>query len=179
VNKILITAFEPFGTHKFLTLPVGGRNESRKMLHKLAANIASKRIIFMELEVSQTGIDRLNEAIKLHKPKGIFSMGEHAAILSPNIEAYANDIHRTSLPLLFKGNKRIMSKAAVDLGANVNSSKIGAYYCNNVYLDCLKWVQLNGGHSIFLHLPVLKSSTKNYKQVKDIFKDFLTYIDRH
>ena len=179
MNKILITAFEPFGTHKFLTLPVGGRNESRKMLRKLAANISSERIIFMELEVNQAGIDRLNEVIRLHKPKGIFSMGEHAAILSPNIEAYANDVRRTSLPLFFKGNKRIMSKAAVALGADVNCSKIEAYYCNNVYLDSLKWVQVNGGHSVFLHLPVLNSSAKNYMQVEKLFKEFLTYVDRH
>ena len=178
MNKILITAFDPFGTHKFLTLPVGGRNESRKALRKLQQKIPTERAVFLELEVSQNGVDCLNEAIRIYKPKGIFSMGEHAAILSLIIEPYANDVPRTSLPL-YSRNKKVMSPAALALGAGLDCSGIGAYYCNNVYLDSLTWTEENDGHSVFLHLPVLRSSEKNYQEIEKILLKFIAHVDGH
>lgn len=164
MSKILLTAFEPFG-------PIGKyirrENSSEQILEDIKARNPDG-FHFLTLPVSDDGIVALKLALETLKPSGVICMGENL-LTKPDkikIEPFAYDTKASAYPdlgLAFKN--KVRSPFAGQIAPDENST-IGNYYCNQAYLQSLKWAARNGNPPvIFIHTPVFGSHTRHADQV--------------
>lgn len=174
MTKILITAFEPFG---LIGSWLRGANASQQIL----SNIQEKQdCIPLTLPVSQKGIDTFLETLDQHKPDGLISLGEHMFLPPSQIvtEPYAYDTKTTALPLKCLFSDKVESPFIKEQHPDNTKSMIGGYYCNQLYLQGLKWSQNNGNIPVaFIHVPVLGNQGKHTQKITDMMRHMKSSIE--
>lgn len=179
MNKILITAFEPFG-------PIGkyvrGENSSEIILEKIKKEHQDD-FLFLTLPVSKEGITQMQNALAQHNPIGILSMGED--MLAPpsqvKIEPYAYQADASIIPFLdrtFSG--KLQSEFVNHIGNGQDSSSIGHYYCNDIYRTGLNWAKDNGSPPVaFIHTPVFGDHDRHAQNILKTLNDMKEYTQQH
>lgn len=164
MGKILVTAFSPFGLRGLFTK----RNASRQVLRLLKTRYGEK-YEYLVLPVDSKCETLLGDTLRSADPAGILSMGElltlppghvrlePAAVLAPGVSVWprlgryetvaspwAQSCEDSSLP---------------------ETTGIGLYYCNRVYLTALSWANAKNRPAAFLHIPVAGSRERHLEQV--------------
>ena len=155
--RILVTAFEPFGTND--------TNISQKVLDAIQADVAK-----LLLPVSfRRAPEVLNEAIKQFQPDVIISMGQTAEGDKIRLERLAinmmdstkgdndgdipdEEIICPEVPLALKTALSVKQLCADCINAGLPtmvSNSAGLYVCNRIYFEALR----HSPNSLFVHIP--------------------------
>lgn len=153
MNKILITAFMPFGlTGKFLR-----RANASLDVACVIQSSAHKDCDLLTLPVSAHADDILKEYLERNKPSAILCMGED--FLMPNavnIEPFAYGTAPTFNFMAAAYAPKIMSTFLEEDQPAPRFSGIGTYYCNSLYKTALLWAKENGNTpTTFAHIAVI------------------------
>ncbi|MGH1377738.1 MAG: hypothetical protein ACRBB3_02855 [Alphaproteobacteria bacterium] len=170
MSKILITSFEPFGL-------IGSwvrNNNASKQVMDIVQNSDNADFIYKTLPTSDQAIPQFLDILDKEQPTGILSMGEHLLLPPHNIklEPFANDTNVSSLPLAHLFSETVTSDFVANQDDNQNSSSIGSYFCNQIYLQGINWAKENGNIPVaFIHVPVFGDHEKHAQQIKNILQD--------
>lgn len=169
MGKILITAFEPFGL-------IGSwvrNNNASKQVMDIMRQSNNNDLLYETLPTSDHAIPKFLDILDKEQPTGILSMGEHL-LLPPNnikLEPFAYDTGVNALPLVTLFAKTVTSDFAKSLSEKNDSSSIGSYFCNQIYLQGLNWSKENGDIPVaFIHIPILGNHEEHAKQITNILQ---------
>jgi len=176
MNKILMTAFQPFGGEN--------ENSSIKLLEMLPDHIGNARIIKKILPaVYQKSFEVLEELIQAEHPQAVVATGQAAGRVSMHFERFAiNAMHARIRDN--KGNKpddeiidpegpaayrcaldlKSMADAAFAAGCPAAVSHFaGTFVCNDLYYRLLS--RLEGGivPGLFVHIPAAPGQIEGHK----------------
>lgn len=164
MTRILVTAFEPFG---LIGSWIRRSNASLDVMESL--KIPDLELNKLTLPVSDAGVEAFIETLNKTKPDGIISLGEHMLISDVVLEPYARNVPVSSLPLRAIFGEKVQSAFVRAWDTGSSKSRIGGYYCNQIYLHGLKWAQENGQIPVaFVHIPVIGDGDKYRQQVENV-----------
>ena len=189
---ILLTAFAPFGPKGFLS----GTNASEIVLHRVMA-LAPKRYHTAVLAAGKAGLATYRDLLRMGGWTGLLAMGESGNISSSHVvlEPFANVRASPGLlpPTPWTGSEESMFVSTAEAAKKGSRQSIGAYWCNQIYLEALTWAKAHGSvPAAFVHVPaVLGASIPVYKgrvsalydryaaEVIDILKQMEARSGRH
>lgn len=174
MSKILITSFEPFG---LIGSWVRGNNASKQVMEKLQKEHGNN-FTYATFPTSDEGIAQFEACLQKENPTGILSMGEHLLAFPEKvkIEPFANDTSVSVMPLKHLFSDTVTSDFVTSINEPQDSSLIGGYYCNQIYLRGLNWSKQNGNPPVaFAHIPVLGNHNEHTSQVLGILEKMEQY----
>jgi pyroglutamyl-peptidase len=187
MNKILVTAFEPFGGD-----PV---NPTMEILEGLANVIEGHEVIKVVLPVvfGEDLQSKLNAAIEEHKPTHVFNMGLAAGRFEISLERVAINLddgriadnngfqpidnvikidgenaYFTNMPV--KAMNQAVQKAGIPC---VVSYTAGTYVCNHTMYNLLYYITKNNLNTkgIFIHVPYMSKQVIGMRSMPSLSLD--------
>ncbi len=170
MDKILVTAFEPFGDET--------TNPTMRLLEHIPETLYDARVIKSTLPVVYNhAFDKLLPLIETHEPQLIIMLGLAKGRTHVNLERIAINVNDSSMPdnlgtvlhevPVVKGGadgyftnvdlKAILKRAQEQTLPLHVSNTAGAYVCNNLYYHVLHHLKTFNASTkaLFMHVPML------------------------
>ncbi len=183
MNKIIVTAFEPFGEEQ--------TNPTMKLLEHIPETLYDAQVVKTTLPVVYNhAFDRLLPLIETHEPQFILMLGLAKGRTHVNVERIAININDASnpdnlgnvlheLPVVEGGTdgfftnvdlKAILKKAADQHLPLHVSNTAGAYVCNNLYYHVLHHIKTFNlsTKAVFVHVPMLIEDAARQNRVPSL-----------
>ena len=154
MNKILITAFSPFG----LSGRIRDENASLTVLTGLQAALPASHYDYMTLPASSEAPTLLEAHLARTAPAAILSLGEDLTQFpdAVRLEPYAHDCEATANPIAGLFAPRLVSAFARSVAPDTKNSTLLAWHCNAVFRACLKWAARHDDVPVaFAHVAVI------------------------
>lgn len=163
-ERILITAFKPFGIKGAITQT----NASRQVLSSIKQRHGDK-FDYLILPVNDECEEIVRNYLEENSPGAVVSMGELLTLPSDDIRYEPSAIQApiSIWPRLGRGRplSSVLTQTMLGLECDPETTTIGLYYCNRVYLKSLEWGRRYNKPSVFFHIPAIGNRKKHTEQV--------------